>query len=260
MDLSRLEFDGKDRRIVFHGDCLEMHPICEAFCCRIWPAEMTEEEYASGRWESETVCILTHKPCTDNTRPCLSRQYQLRKREDGCCVYLDENRCSIYSDRPKNCSTWHCRDHDWVLSPGPLKNQPPSNEKNPTLTCETFVKHMKPNLVFVPHPLLKVHTVFVRKPQHDIIFVKEMVGACGKFTTQDTFDYPRLDDDGVMELIDLFNRKEPLGQIYQDFCVQHPDVLTQQDFFEIVWVLNKHNIVLDSRNFPGMLGGMGGIG
>ena len=125
---------------------------------------------------------------------------------------------------------------------------------------ETFIGGLKDDLVFVLHPLVRIHSVFCRTPRKDIIFVKEMVGACGKFTTQDTFDYPKLDDDSVMALIELFSRKEPLGRTYQAFCTQHPDALTHQEFSKVLWLLNKHNIILDSRNFPGMLSGMGGLG
>ena len=107
---------------------------------------------------------------------------------------------------------------------------------------------------------MKVVAAFNRKSKKDIVFVKEMVGGCGKFNTLEGFNYPQLDDDSVMALIDLFNCKESLGQIYQRFCAQHPEVLSHQEFFEVIWILNKHNIVLDSRNFQGMLSGMGGIG
>jgi hypothetical protein len=63
-----------------------------------------------------------------------------------------------------------------------------------------------------------------------------------------------------MTLIDLFARKEPLGQIYGRFREQHATELTLPELFEIVWLLNQHGIVLDSRDFKGMLGGVGAIG
>jgi len=87
-----------------------------------------------------------------------------------------------------------------------------------------------------------------------------MVGACGKFTTRGSLDVPRLNDAALMTLIDLFGRKQPLGQIYRRFREQDTTELTLPEFFEIVWLLNQHSIVLDSRNFRGMLGGVGAIG
>jgi hypothetical protein len=100
-----------------------------------------------------------------------------------------------------------------------------------------------------------------------VVFVKEMVGACGKFTTRGSLDLPQLDDAALMRLIDLFGRKEPLGQIYRR-SREHGGggggdgraALTLPRLFEIVWLPNQHSIVLDSRNFKGMLGGVGAIG
>jgi len=54
--------------------------------------------------------------------------------------------------------------------------------------------------------------------------------------------------------------KEPLGQIYRRFREQHATELTLAEFFGIVWLPNQHSIVLDSRNFKGMLGGVSAIG
>jgi hypothetical protein len=61
-------------------------------------------------------------------------------------------------------------------------------------------------------------------------------------------------------LIELFNRKETLRQVYTRYCSLSASTLTLPEFYAVVWLLNKHNIVLDSRNFQGMLSGMGGIG
>jgi len=36
-------------------------------------------------------------------------QAVLAKREDGCCVYLVDNKCSIYADRPVVCKWYDCR-------------------------------------------------------------------------------------------------------------------------------------------------------
>ena len=87
-----------------------------------------------------------------------------------------------------------------------------------------------------------------------------MIGGCGKFSTWDIFDSPQLDDAQILELIDLFNRRESLSQVYRRFCSRRAGKLTEKEFYAIVWLLNKHSIVLDSRNFKGMLGGMGAIG
>jgi len=259
MDLSRVEFDGPKRTVVFHGNCFEMHAVCQAMCCREWVVDISAEEYASGQYDVEVVCVLTDKVCRDAAQPCINRRYHLNKREDKRCVYLEDNRCRIYAERPRVCREFQCQG-GWRLASVLPANGTPRDQKPPTLTQETFVERLTDDATFVPHPLLKVHTVFYLKPKREIIFVKEMVGACGKFNTRDSFDYPQLDDAQLLMLIDLFNRKETLRQVYARFCSQSASKLTQQEFYAVVWLLNKHNIVLDSRNFQGMLSGMGGLG
>lgn len=259
MDLTRVEFDGAKRTVVFHGNCLELHAVCQAMCCREWVVGIAAEEYAAGQYDAEVICVLTDKACHAATQPCLNRRYQLNKRVDKSCVYLEDNRRRIYAERPRVCREFLCQGGWWLASVLPA-NGAPRDQKPPTLTQETFVEQLSDDAIFVLHPLLKVHTVFYLKPKRKIIFVKEMVGACGKFNTRDSFDNPQLDDAQLSMLIDLFNRKEPLREVYRRFCFQSASTLTQQEFYAIVWLLNKHTIVLDSRNFEGMLGGMGGLG
>lgn len=259
MDSKKIVIDGKYRKLIFHGNCMETLSMCEAMCCRNWDVVISAEEYASHIYNSAIICALTEKIC-QNTQPCINRFYRLAKQEDKSCVYLKDNLCSIYSERPKVCRDFVCRSgwrFDTIFSNEDttlVSNQNISNKK-------IFVGLLSDDLTFVMHPLIKVHTVFYRKSHRDIIFVKEIIGGkCGKFNTQDCFDYPQLDDEKVMKLIDLFNRKESLESSYKRYCSMHPDLITKNEFFEILWLLNKHNIVLDSRNFRGMLKGMGGLG
>jgi Fe-S-cluster containining protein len=258
MDLTRVEINGADRRVVFRGDCFEMQTVCQAMCCREWVVRISTEEYASNLYDSEVVCELTDKACRDVAQPCLTRRYQLSKHEDKSCVYLENNLCKIYDMRPTVCRKFQCQD-GWHLSSVLPAIGAPRDQKPPTLTQETFVSKLNDDAIFVQHPLLKVHTVFYLKQKREIIFVKEMVGACGKFNTRDSFDYPQLDDAQLLTLIDLFNSKETLHYIYARFCSKSVSKLTQQEFYAIVWLLNKHNIVLEVSNLKGMLSGMGGI-
>jgi Fe-S-cluster containining protein len=259
MDLTRVEFDGAKRTIVFHGNCSEMLAVCQAMCCREWVVGISAEEYATGQYEAEVICVLTDKLCHAATQPCVNRKYQLTKHMDKSCVYLEDNRCRIYAERPQVCREFLCQG-GWQLTSILPANSTSRDQKPHTLTLETFVEKLTDDAIFVQQPLLKLHTVFYLKPKRKIIFVKELVGACGKFYTRDDFDYPQLDDAQLLMLIELFNRKEPLREVYRSFCSQSANKLTQQEFYAIVWLLNKHNIVLDSRNFQGMLGGMGGQG
>lgn len=261
MDLTRVEIDGTHRKVVFRGDCFEMHAVCKAMCCREWEVAISPEEYASGLYQAETVCILTDKACSKPDLQCINRRHRLAKREDNSCVHLEENRCRIYDTRPSTCRKFQCTGGWRLASVFPPDGAPPE-EKPASSTKETFIERLTEDMTFVLHPLLKVHSVFYLKQRNEINFIKEMVGACGKFSTYDSFDFPQMDDASLTKMIDLFAGKEPLGEIYRRYCThaQAKSPLTLKEFYEIVWLLNKHNVVLDSRLFKGMLGGMGGLG
>jgi len=141
----------------------------------------------------------------------------------------------------------------------PASNTP--SDKIPSIPRkEDFLDRVKENMIFVPHPLIKVHTVFYLKQQKEIVFLKEIVGGCGKFNTKDQFDLPQIDDAAIIALINLFGCRESLREIYLRFCAANSIELNMTEFFDIVWLLNKHNIILNSSNFEGMLEGMGGLG
>jgi Fe-S-cluster containining protein len=259
MDLSRVEIDSRKHAVVFHGTCLEMRPVCQAMCCSIYNVNITDEEFASGQYDAEAFCKFTEKECRDLAKPCLNRQYQLAKREDKSCVYLQDHQCSIYDVRPNVCRDYQCQGGWQLNSVIPMDNGL-ADPKPPELNRATFTSMLNEDAVFVLHPLIKLHTIFYIKPRSEIIFVKEIVGGCGKFNTRDHFDYPQLGDAQILMLIELFNYKESLRQVYGRFCSQSENLLTLPEFYEIVWLLNKHNIALDSSNFQGMLRGMGAIG
>ena len=257
VDLKGVDLDPKQRKLVFPGDCLEMHPICQSMCCRHeWNVCLTPEEFASGRYKSEKICILNLHPCPDTSKECINQYYRVAKREDNSCVYLDGNLCSIYEERPVVCREVHCRS-GWLLNTIIRPEDGYPHLAKPPETKEAFAERLRGDETFVLHPLLKVLTVFYHKPKQEINFVQEMVGACGKFNTRDSFDYPQLDDEQVMALINQFNRKEQLNQIYLGHCAESPSPLTRNEFYEIVWLLNKHKIVIDCRNFRGTLGRVG---
>ena len=279
MDEAQFEIDGVHRKILFHGECETMRPVCRALCCREWDVGISAEEHASGRYEAEVICVLTEKACPTPSLPCVDRRYRLGRRDDRSCVYLENDRCRIYGERPRVCRDFSCQS-GWRLASvfaaegSPSEGGLPVGTPPPPTKAEA-VARLTEDMTFVPHPLLRLHTVFYLQPRREVVFVKEMVGACGKFTTRGSLDLPQLDDAALMRLIDLFARKEPLGQVYRRFCERSGGAgragggdgaregeaaLTLPQFFEIVWLLNQHSIVLDSRNFRGMLGGVGAIG
>ena len=231
MDEAQFEIDGVHRKILFHGECETMRRVCRALCCREWDVGISAEEHASGRYDAEVICVLTEKACPTPSLPCIDRRYRLGRRDDASCVYLEDDRCRIYDERPRVCRDFSCRS-GWRLTSvfaaedPPPESSPPESAlpggTPPPPTKAEAVARLTEDMTFVLHPLLKLHTVFYLQPRREVVFVKQMVGACDKFTTRGSLDLPQ--------------------------------------FFEIVWLLNQHSIVLDSRNFKGMLGGVGAIG
>jgi Fe-S-cluster containining protein len=251
-DLSHVECDGKNRKIVFHGSCFDLLPVCEAMCCREWDVNLSLAEYESGLYQIEEICLLTAGECTKEKNHCIDRIYRLKKKEDGSCLFLDDNnKCGIYENRPGVCRKFSCR-RGWHLSP--LAPADSVKESNAILGKEKFIERMRDDLVFIVQPLLRMASLIYLEERGEILFIKERVGKCKKIYTKDKYRNPKLKEEHLLCLLDLFRGKETLQDTYDHFCRQHQVSLEKTEFYEIVWLLNNHGMVLDSRNFYGMLG------
>jgi len=247
-------------RLLFHGSCLDVLAICKGFCCRVFKnIQITPDEYKSGLYPVDVMCFLTKKECVQKKDTCRYRYYRLRKGQDGSCIFQDSNnKCSIQDYKPLACADFSCRG-GWKLNNAQSASE--SDSKAPAIkqNKESFIDHLTEEMTFVSHPLIKLHTVFNVKEKEEIIFIKEMVGKCGKFHSRDSFQYPQFDDDLLLRLIHLFDSKDSLQEIRQSFCDQHEVCLTKSEFYELIWLFNKHKIILEAKNFGGMLAGMGRI-
>jgi Fe-S-cluster containining protein len=259
MDFTKIEIDGEKGRVIFRGDCLEVLPVCQGFCCRVtWDIPITLDEYTTGLYEVEKYCLLTDKECEREVETCLNMRYRLKKNKNGACIHQDrDNKCSIHENKPRVCREFSCRGGWRLGSVFPADDE--NKSSNTKMKKEDFIERVRDDLTFVLHPLLKIHTVFYLKKKKKIVFVKEMVGNCGKFHTSESFHNPKLNDEMLFGLIHLFGKKDTLQDLRQRFCKQCGVHLEKQEFYEIVWLLNKHQIILDSKNFQGMLGGVGRI-
>ena len=257
-DLSNLEFNGKDRKILFRGSCLELLSLCEAICCREWDVPVSSAECESKSYEVDKICLLTEKECEKKIDTCINLKCLLKRKEDKSCVYLDDyNKCTIYEDRPSVCRNFSCQGGWRLASAFPVDDKSKNSETK--MEKKDFIERLKDDMTFVLHPLLKIHAIFFLREKGEILFIKEMVGKCGKFCSRESYNNLKLNDDHLLGLISLFGRKDTLIDTYKRFCSQFDISLEKSEFHEIVWLLNKHRIILDSRNFPGMLSGMGGI-
>lgn len=72
------------------GDCVR--------CCKELSPNLTPEEFESGKY----IYTLITSPI--NNLPTIA----IPRNEDGC-IYLKDNKCVIYNDRPKACRQFDCR-------------------------------------------------------------------------------------------------------------------------------------------------------
>ena len=255
-----IKLDGKKRKLLLQGNCLELGQQCQAMCCRLWVVPISAEEYASGLYAAEQTCALTSKACDGQVAACTNRLYHLKRDAEETCVHLDENnRCRIYEHRPQVCRGFTCKGGWWLHSVFPIEEAKGKTSDAVVPAKQVFVERLTDDATFVLHPLIKLHTVFYTKAKGEIRFVKQIVGACGEqFYTRDDFQCPKLNDDLLVQLVHLFDSKSTLGEILRSFCERHEVALAKSEFFEIVWLLNAHNIILDARSLYGTLAGVRG--
>ncbi len=74
-------------------------------CCRLFYINLTKEEYKSKKFRTqfeEFEFIEDFNEAEQHGANVLS------KKDDGSCVYLKDNKCSIHSTRPNACRDFFC--------------------------------------------------------------------------------------------------------------------------------------------------------
>lgn len=74
-------------------------------CCRLFLINLTEEEYKSRRYKLQ---FDEFEFVDDFEEAELIGANILAQKEDGSCIYLKYNKCSIHKDRPKSCREFFC--------------------------------------------------------------------------------------------------------------------------------------------------------
>ncbi len=78
-------------------------------CCKHFLINLDEHEYRSGKYQ----LIFGDIDLIDDfelASECGANL--LAKNEEGGCIYLQNNRCSIHADRPKVCRDFFCKSDD----------------------------------------------------------------------------------------------------------------------------------------------------
>ncbi|MBM4430627.1 MAG: YkgJ family cysteine cluster protein [Chloroflexi bacterium] len=249
-----LHFDPQRAKLTFVLSCPEAVPVCQAMCCRLpWDITLTPEEVASGQYEYERICALTRRGCVQTVPGCIHRIYCLKRGADGACIYLGaDNLCSIYERRLRICRAFDCRS-GWRVDAA-FRKAPLGPAKSRKVR---FLEALRDDPIFVPHPLLKLHGVRPLPERQQVIFVLEMAGGCGPYRSQEDWGHPWLDANAWRALIALFASKDPLGQVKRRARESLGLDLTDEEFGELLWLLNKQHILVDSRHFAGSLRDLG---
>lgn len=78
---------------------------CEAPCCKgIFVPLLTEKEFFSGKYPIKVIDVPEFK----DKLPSAENIIGLAVLKNGC-IFLKDNKCSIYEDRPKACRIYDCR-------------------------------------------------------------------------------------------------------------------------------------------------------
>lgn len=74
-------------------------------CCRLFYINLTKDEYESRKFKTQFDDFDFIEDFNE------AEQYGaniLKKNEDGSCIYLKDNKCSIHSIRPNACRDFFC--------------------------------------------------------------------------------------------------------------------------------------------------------
>ena len=74
-------------------------------CCKLFLVGLNEEEYKSGKFETE---LKEFGVIEDFEKAEECGANILKRREDGACIYLKDNMCSIHENRPEVCKGFFC--------------------------------------------------------------------------------------------------------------------------------------------------------
>jgi Fe-S-cluster containining protein len=74
-------------------------------CCRMFLINLTEEEYRSGTYKTH---LQKFGFIADFRKATGCGANILKHKEDGECIYLKENKCSVYNIRPSACREFFC--------------------------------------------------------------------------------------------------------------------------------------------------------
>jgi Fe-S-cluster containining protein len=244
MHNDKYQLSMQEYRLRLHGNsCEECRSVCQALCCRYpWKVNLDKEEFSSGQYDAFQFCSLLNQLCDKPNIACEFRSYLLNKKEDGSCIYLDQNNlCSIYENRPEVCRETVCT-YTFNLSPVMKRKSLNKTNHNIIVAKDNDPKFLSE--VIIPHPFVRLLAIFINKDKSRIYFLKELIRNCGKFYTSSDFHYYPLSEDQFMLLCHLFDKKERLDQIYEEFQQVTNTSLSIKEFMDIINLLLEEKVII----------------
>ncbi len=72
-------------------------------CCKLFLVNLADEEYKSGRYKTVFDEFVEEFEEAEMVGANIVEQ-----KEDGSCIYLEDNKCSIHYERPESCRNFFC--------------------------------------------------------------------------------------------------------------------------------------------------------
>ena len=244
------ELSINDFRLKLNGNsCEECRPICQAICCRFpWRVYLTREEFLTGKYEAQQKCSFSGEDCTEVNKNCQYRVYQLLKKSDNSCMYLDEfGLCTIHSFRPNVCREWTC---SYSLSLSPKKEEI-TNKISTHLEKEQ--ENFNDEDIFILNPVFDLNGIIYQPDQSKLYFIKQKLGCCDKYFSDEVINVNYKDEEQINSIISLFTNKQPMKTIKTEFQSILGEILTIEDLNELVTILIKHNVIVNIKYFFGIM-------
>ncbi len=78
-------------------------------CCKLFLINLTEEEYKSKKYKTQ---FDDFELVDDFEEAEMTGANIISQKEDGTCIYQEDNRCSIHKTRPQSCRNFFCTSND----------------------------------------------------------------------------------------------------------------------------------------------------
>ncbi len=244
VDFKKIRIDGKNRKVFFEGSCRQAIDLCQAMCCRQWDVYLDRDEFSSGLYRARAFCKLDKNKCSNLKISCANRGYQLLKKPDNSCIYLNHsNKCVIYKIRPRVCADFSCKG-GWRLSSAAALNKDNLQQVNLALIDKPLRQNLRWDMIFILNPLIKIKKVLYLREKKELVLLGETVFGCKLSSFSFKIPDPKISDNVLFRLVQLFDGKNSLLDIYRSLRKNHSIALTKVDFLNITQLLFLRQIII----------------